>query len=522
MPGLSSYVIIAVLVLVTALPFIKGRIRPHFETLLLIVCTVSTFIFFGQMMHGDARPAKVQSQISEERAESALRLMSTINIGVAKAYRVFGSLHDEKGNEHRALDVSNTGLSSYFKTAETSLKDAIQRSPDNPVLKAKLVVLLSVWGKHQDLVKSTCNLLKEARVEADRQLGEVLWRVFVQHYTSSKGSDAGKRLKIIESGISRGWYQYNAILALYKSSNESTEYDSFAKQLEDRYYRTFCLAVAAVLFGSLCAFAGIVVIVMQLGSLLHDDSPKKLEIENSGLDLSIRTVYSVFVGWITSQLAIGECLKFFPKGLLSLGGSPLGMAVFSLVSYLVTMLPALALIYLIALRPCGLNPARALKLRFRTTTLGPFKLLLAGILSWCAIIPLVLFGSFLASALGSQGSDNPVLLQIASITSSKNVLAIFVLFLTVSCMSPLCEEIIFRGFLYSVLRTRIGIFPAILLSTLIFAGIHFDRGGMLMLCALGPVLAVAFERTRSLLPSVIAHGLWNGGAFAVTLCLYFN
>ena len=73
------------------------------------------------------------------------------------------------------------------------------------------------------------------------------------------------------------------------------------------------------------------------------------------------------------------------------------------------------------------------------------------------------------------------------------------------------------------MRNRIGIFPAVIVSAFVFGGIHFDKGGALMLMAgVGPVLAIAFERTRSLLPSMIAHGLWNGVAFFVQLALFYS
>ncbi len=522
MPGLSSYLVIAVVVLTAALPFVKGKGRTLYENILLALCTGCVVLFFGQMEHGKSRP-KVQSQVSEERAESMLRTMSTINVGTAKLYDNLGWLKDGKGKKHRPLELSDANLDKSFSAAEASLNEAIKDNPDKSELKAKLVILLSVRGKHSELAKSTCQTLMNSKSAPDRDLGQVLNGVyFDKRDNDGSNSSIEQKLKIVEADIPRGWYQDKLKLALYRTNKDSHDLHQFVKSLEDTYYRTMCLSILAMVFGSLCAFIGLVVIVIQLGTLSRQSNDAAIEDSPVGLNVGLRKVYAVFAAWLTSQLAIGEAFKLLPKGLFSLGGSTFGIAVFSLVSYLITMVPALLLIYFLVLRPLGLNPVQAFKLRFRTKTMGPFRLLLTGFLSWCAIIPLVLLGSRLATSLGSQGSDNPVLPQIASISSSQNIIAIILLFSTVACLAPLCEEIIFRGFLYSALKVRFGIFPAVLVSSLIFAGIHFDKGGALMLCALGPVLALAFERSRSLLPSMIAHGLWNGIAFMVTLALYFS
>jgi len=37
---------------------------------------------------------------------------------------------------------------------------------------------------------------------------------------------------------------------------------------------------------------------------------------------------------------------------------------------------------------------------------------------------------------------------------------------------------------------------------------------------IGLVLAFLYERTRSLIPSMIAHGLWNSGTFTFALVLF--
>lgn len=518
MLSLSQFAVLAAIAFAAAIPFLKDKPRRIVENLTLLVCTVCVVLFFAQILQGEAKPGKLQSQVSDERAESALKFMSVVNVGVAKMSEIVGGpIQDSKGHKKRPIDVSGSGLTKYFETAEAALKTAISGNEAKASLKAKLVVLLAAWEKDKKLMLSTCRSLQDDKDESTHQLGEVLFNVCILKKPERNIKD---QVQTIESGISKGWYQDNAKLMLYKYAGDLDGYHSFASSLEESYWNIFRMGAALLSFGSFAAFLGVVVIVIQLGSLGRKQSR---EPSSSGLDiswpLSWREIYAVFVGWLSCQMAIAEGWKLLPKGLLSLGGNNVGIAIFSLLSYLLTMLPALVLIYLIVVRPRKLNYLDALGLNLRMGQM--FKLALSGFLSWCAIIPLVLMSATIASAfLGSQGSDNPILAQIASIASSGNTLAITILFATVAMMAPFCEEIIFRAFLYSAARRKIGIFPAIILSSFVFAFIHFDKGGTLMLLALGPVLALAYEKTRSLWPSIIAHGLWNGGAFAVTLAMF--
>ncbi|MBX9722252.1 MAG: CPBP family intramembrane metalloprotease [Candidatus Obscuribacterales bacterium] len=522
MPAFSSYLILAIAALTIALPFMKGEIKRHTGTVLILGCTLTVLMFFSQVMKGEAQPGKIQAQVDAQRYDSGLRFMSLVNVGTGKVSELFGPISDASGKQHNVMELSNAGLGSMFKKTSASLQECIKSNPVNTVYKAKLIVLLSVWGQHKDLLKSSCHDLQSSNLASEKQLGDALAHTYIQKDLNKE--DYKKDLDTLESEIPKGWFKENAVLALHKAYKQG--YNDYLKVLESRYVTTAQIGIAFMALALLNFFIGIVVIIVQLGSLGRNETPvqdSELDVAPVGLDVSLRTVYAVFVGWISSQVAIGQLFKLLPKGVFSLGGNPLGISVFSLVSYMIEMIPAFLLIYFLALRPNGLNPIKAMALRWKTPGFGPIKLAICGYLGWCAILPLVMMSALIANTmLGSQGSDNPILAQISAVVESKNTLAIFLLFFTVAVMAPLCEEIIFRGFLYSALKTRLGILPAVMISAIIFAGIHMDKGGALMLMALGPVLALALDRTRSIFPSMIAHGLWNGGAFAVTLALFIN
>ena len=76
--------------------------------------------------------------------------------------------------------------------------------------------------------------------------------------------------------------------------------------------------------------------------------------------------------------------------------------------------------------------------------------------------------------------------------------------------APVIEELTFRGLLYATFRTRLSMWPAALLSAAIFALPHgYAAAGSLSVLLSGVLWAVAYERTRSLLPGLIAHSANN-------------
>jgi membrane protease YdiL (CAAX protease family) len=76
--------------------------------------------------------------------------------------------------------------------------------------------------------------------------------------------------------------------------------------------------------------------------------------------------------------------------------------------------------------------------------------------------------------------------------------------------APLIEELAFRGVLYATLRMAIGVWPAIGASAAFFALVHgYGVIGFASVFWSGLLWALAYERTRSLLPAILAHAINN-------------
>ncbi len=84
-------------------------------------------------------------------------------------------------------------------------------------------------------------------------------------------------------------------------------------------------------------------------------------------------------------------------------------------------------------------------------------------------------------------------------------------------VAPICEELLFRGFIFTALRNWRGTLPAALITGLVFGGVHAGSApalDLVPLAALGFGLCLLYRYSGSLYPCMIAHSLNNCVAFA--------
>jgi membrane protease YdiL (CAAX protease family) len=83
--------------------------------------------------------------------------------------------------------------------------------------------------------------------------------------------------------------------------------------------------------------------------------------------------------------------------------------------------------------------------------------------------------------------------------------------------APVCEEIVFRGYFYAILKRNAGIFPAAFCSALVFAAAHGSLTALLPLFILGLVLVLVYEKTGSIWAPIAVHFCFNGLTVAAQL-----
>ena len=146
---------------------------------------------------------------------------------------------------------------------------------------------------------------------------------------------------------------------------------------------------------------------------------------------------------------------------------------------------------------------------------GPFLTLLS-------VIPICLIalglnwasGELFARLTNIDLADQDLVKFITSNALSLRSKALLFLFLLIE--APVLEELLFRGVLFGGLTKIMPIWPAILLSGLVFAVIHINAATLIPLWFLGVAFAWLYVRTGTLLAPMAVHFTFN--AVNLALC----
>lgn len=103
--------------------------------------------------------------------------------------------------------------------------------------------------------------------------------------------------------------------------------------------------------------------------------------------------------------------------------------------------------------------------------------------------------------------------------SVQNLPQFLAIFLAGAVLAPFSEELFYRGMIYPVLRRYVGVRWGIILAGVIFGLAHMDWWRAIPLSMGGIILCYIYEKTGSIWPSFIAHGIWNA---VMSLALYIS
>jgi membrane protease YdiL (CAAX protease family) len=133
---------------------------------------------------------------------------------------------------------------------------------------------------------------------------------------------------------------------------------------------------------------------------------------------------------------------------------------------------------------------------------------------------LIAGGAFLALTvlIASMVFPPPTESPLEKLLTTTESIVVFVVFGI--ALAPLLEEIIFRGFIYTLLADVYSPKVAVPVTAVLFAGLHLSqlRGNLpavLLILFVGYVLTVVRMRSNSLIPSVIMHTAYNAMIFGI-------
>lgn len=208
---------------------------------------------------------------------------------------------------------------------------------------------------------------------------------------------------------------------------------------------------------------------------------------NLGLDVVGETIFRL--AGLDSAGGMGEVIWLGVRGVFLLGGVALGLS---------------ALLWITSytredFREIGLKP---------TSFTRALQWGLAGV---CAALPLVLIGFVVTQMLMNTVFKNVYTPEspLHPMIMGSGTAAFVIVFVLAVVVAPLIEETFFRGTLFNSLRGAMGVWPAVWLSGAIFALVHPFPTHFLPILALGAVLAIIREKTGSLVPCMVCHGVYN-------------
>ena len=131
----------------------------------------------------------------------------------------------------------------------------------------------------------------------------------------------------------------------------------------------------------------------------------------------------------------------------------------------------------------------------------------AVLLALVALLSVALVSVSMESLLG-QPLENPQVEMLAPGGSS--LPAAIMMLALVAGLAPMVEELLFRGLLYRWIGERFGMWPALIVSSLVFSCLHGIAILIPPLFVVGCLLAWLYEKSGSIWPCMVMHGVFNG------------
>ena len=126
----------------------------------------------------------------------------------------------------------------------------------------------------------------------------------------------------------------------------------------------------------------------------------------------------------------------------------------------------------------------------------------------------VVFAGFLAPIL--QPDQEDVTRDLGTDKDELGSVAVAAFLIVIA--APISEETFFRGFMYGGLRRSLSIWPAALISAVVWGSLHLGAGNLgvaVQLAVFGVILAWLYERSGTLWAPVLAHAINNTIAFVL-------
>lgn len=191
-------------------------------------------------------------------------------------------------------------------------------------------------------------------------------------------------------------------------------------------------------------------------------------------------------------------------GEVASGKEPLTLMSLLLQTITMLLLCSVVLFYLRIIR--GMNPAEMFGLRQMSMKRAALYALLALIVT---VIGMMIGTMALSAWSGGKMPDPSTQETVQAFEKSGSLPFRIMLGFMAVITAPITEELIFRGFLYGVVKRSTDRWFAAVFTAVIFAVVHMHAGSAPQLCMLGLGLAIAYEQSGCLLVPIFMHMMFN-------------
>ncbi len=362
----------------------------------------------------------------------------------------------------------------------------------------------------------------KARYAAEGRLWQTVFEggALSPHQTQA-AADAIVRLPNIR------WWKYPALIALYQGQGDLSEAARYAREAQQHTLSSLLPLGLIIGFRVVMILVGALLLLYLLARGKPTTGTTDLwptiapALPDSERRLGAGDLMAVFVVYLLAREVIGDILTgfgvphvFYLRGLLApyhsvLAHMPAARRITVRIGleaavYLLSAVPPVLYLWSMAQRR-GASLAREIGWRARPVGAN----LLYGVggfaVASALMVPVVFLGRYLFRH--APDPSNPVIPQLVSASGIGTTLLLVGL---ASVAAPLVEELLFRGVFYQAARLKLGVWPAIVVTGLVFGFVHpVGIAEMLGIAILGGVFAWMAETRRSLLPSMAAHCLNN-------------
>lgn len=322
----------------------------------------------------------------------------------------------------------------------------------------------------------------------------------------------------LSTKLSEGWYRNTALKHWYTKTNQPEKLSQmeakYDKYLDEFGWRGIVFLIAGVIIVCFSVVAAIAATIYFWKKPLSQDN-------NAMSAGSLRSFYCSLLACIWIMILVMSATSYALLPLQPHIPTPIMPTLSILLITLALLLQDV--VGVLCLRHYLTKP---MALSIRAALARPALINVPGSIFWgCSTFAILIIPSGLISLLFQwlakhpPQSSSPVSLYIYQAADCQSFFPILLLTLGIAVIGPTAEEILFRGALYSILKRKMGIVSAAIVSGLIFGLIHRDLQVLPQLAVMGFAFAILYERTGRLSACIIAHGLNNLISVLATLLI---